>query len=281
MENRKIWEQEIPNNQTVFLDYDDDMVLTVTSAKLSKINDSQLEQPAILTAKIKSAILGPSDGDATPEDNDESHFSCKEIEICSLIPKTNEQITTEITFSPMDIVELTNSSDHDILLSGFMVPNNNKFFESEEEEEESEELKSKRQKEMDDLINDLSGDETTIKTEQTPFELLVLPNTTASLSFEGKEDKVAFLMYAKILDKTIQKNVTLYVITKDGSAENSKKIPIACFSPKNLKGKELDFIVQKDSGVALFVDGPCGVKVSGVFDDADFHDSDDSDDSDE
>ncbi|KAH0791558.1 hypothetical protein GPJ56_004545 [Histomonas meleagridis] len=133
-ENKFSWEQVIPANTTVPLKCENDMVLTITSAKLSNIDNSKLDQESTVIAKIKTVLLSDSDDEGKVNQEDQVDFPFKEssIEICLLKPKSKEQQETEVTFSPIDVVELVNSGFHEVLLSGYTI----KLDEIEEEEEE-------------------------------------------------------------------------------------------------------------------------------------------------
>lgn len=112
------------------------------------------------------------------------------------------------------------------------------------------------------LIKDMEEEEEEhVETVQVPFDVEISPNTAYTISFDGKEQDIAFLMHAKVLEKKDDTSATLFVKNNEG-----KKIPIAEFKKGDIKGKDLDYIIQKDHNVTLISEGNATIKVSGIYD---------------
>lgn len=134
------WEADIPPKKSIFLDFSPEATLKITSISFGSVDS---DEPSNVIANINSLLV--------PDDNskDEKCDVSKNnvIALGTLTPKDTEKIEVYFQFSPLDIIEVSNSGSNEVHLSGCLEPIDSEFEGLDEEEEEEEEKGEEQQQE--------------------------------------------------------------------------------------------------------------------------------------
>ncbi|OHS99524.1 hypothetical protein TRFO_34028 [Tritrichomonas foetus] len=126
------WGAVVPPKSSILLDFPSETVLKITSLSFDQIVS---QEPSKITAIVRTLLI--EDENSVVGDEVEN-YKTDEVSFGSLFPGQTEQVSVNIQFSPLDIIELFNSGPNEVHLSGYLTPIDDEDEDLLEEEEEEE-----------------------------------------------------------------------------------------------------------------------------------------------